>query len=191
MSKGVQMDPVFSKLATRLLTEGRVALESSKRWWHVRIEVSQVYSTCEYSCTVIIKIALAPAPTCSSCPSLIQLHQRGPKGVSRVLRDSPAGYSHPTAVPCTSCAQAPLLSPFPRKQDERYLTVTWLGIWEGEEGVRNDSKCILCVCAMLWHHHVYMKMPWKQNCRDPEKWSIKVSAQLYDAMESQEKEPGV
>lgn len=61
------------------MAEGRVALDRSERWWRVRNEVSQVYSPCGYSCTVIIKIALAPAHTCSSCPSLIQLNQEDPR----------------------------------------------------------------------------------------------------------------
>lgn len=72
-----------------------------------------MYSPCGYRCSVIIKIALAPAPSCSSCPCLIQLHQRVPKGVSHVLSDKPADHSHPTAGPCTSCAQLPLRPPPP------------------------------------------------------------------------------
>lgn len=137
------------------MAQGRVALER-------RNEVSQVFSPCGYRCTVVIKIALAPDPSCSSCPSLIQLHQRVPKGVSRVLSDRQLITVTPQqvhALPVPSPAPTP--SSFPRKQDERYLTITLLGIWEGEGGVRNDSSCIICVYAMLYHHHVCM--PWKQK----------------------------
>lgn len=104
---------------------------------------------------------------------------------------SPHSRSMHFLCPAAPATPTPTPSPFPRKQDERYLSITWLGIWEGEGGVRNDSNCILCVCAMLCHQSPCMYALKTENCRDPEKWSIKVSAQRYDAMESQEKEPDV
>ena len=151
-----------------------------------------MYSPCGYRCTVIIKIALAPAPSCSSCPCLIQLHQRVPKGVSRVLGDKPGDHSHPTAGPCTSCAQLPPPQHHPFLGSRMKDISASLGWVCGKEREGSGMIPIVSsVCAMLCHQSPCMYALKTENCRDPEKWSMKFSAQRYDAMESQEKKPDV